>query len=100
MANKIKAPTSITLRKLLNGIKSKKYYTHAAEAFRSLGYRHMTVDISAAPFNIDQRYEAQKLRISQSKRGNLSVFAGKKISVICTTISNNGPRINFWAKAI
>ena len=70
------------------------------DEFDKLGYNNECVDINAAEFDISIRYQEQIVIIPEKKRGNLGAYAGKKCSVICSTISRSGARINFYIKAI
>jgi len=67
--------------------------------FKAAGMIEMSVDITAAPFDINIRYAVQTVTINPKKRGNLAKFAGQKVDVVCTTISRYSPRIIFWIKA-
>lgn len=89
------APTNETLTQIITGISDGKYYTNAISAYRAHGFEPMTVDISAAEFDINIRHSIQTVEIPNSKRGNLSAYAGKTVDVICMNVSRGGPRIEF-----
>lgn len=73
----------------------------AYKLFTSNGYKHMVVDIQTAPFGVNPRFTEQIVDIPENKRGNLSAFKGKKVSVYTTTVAGNGgARINFYIKEI
>ena len=73
---------------------------NANSLFVEKGYEYETVDIKSASFDITRRYTEQIVTIPANKRGNLSKYAGKKVSIFATTISAKGPRIEFYIKAI
>ena len=99
---KTEIPENISLEKALKGIREGIYYKSLLGDNQKLRYglEEMTVDISAAEFGINRRWELQRVEIPSNKRGNLKKFAGKKVDVICTTISRGGPRINFYIKEV
>lgn len=73
----------------------------AHEFLIGLGFKNSICDINAFPTNIDPRWCDRVINIPEKKRGNLSKYAGKKCSVITTTIAGNGgARINFYIKVI
>lgn len=89
------APKNSTLTEIIQGILSGKYYTNAVSAYRAHGFEEMTVDISAAEFDINIRHCIQTVDIPNNKRGNLSAYAGKTVDVIVMNVSRGGPRIEF-----
>lgn len=88
---------------ILQQIASKEILKSSAHSlFLAAGYKDICCDIDAAKgvFNIDSRYSEQVVQIPLGKKGNLAAYAGKKVSIICTTIKRNGPRIQFFIKEV
>ena len=105
MSNKENRKTMGTLRKnaSLESILDSIHYgdllkKDCGQYIVSKGFQYMCVDISAAEFYTDIRYQVQKVYIPEDKKGNLSIFAGKNVEVIVSNIAWNGPRIEFWIR--
>ena len=98
---KQKPRKNASLANVLSGIRLGKYYVSSinGDDYKpKFGFENMTVDIEAAEFDINTRWEVQTVKIPAKKRGNLSDYAGKKVEVIVTTIARTGARINFLIK--
>lgn len=100
---KQKVTSGMTLDNALTSINKGTHYKDlhggSENNFNPLfGLEYMTVDINAAEFDIDIRWNIQTVNIPANKRGNLKKYAGKDVDVICTTVASKGARINFYIK--
>ena len=103
MANpKLTPRKNASLNNILEGICNNKYYVGSLysnhERFK---LKNMQVSISALDFiDIDKRYQIQKTNIPTNKRGNLSEFAGKRVEIILTQVTQMGQRMNLYIKEV
>lgn len=103
MANpKLTPRKNASLNNILEGICSNNYYVGTLysnhERFK---LKNMQVSISALDFiDIDKRYQIQKTNIPTNKRGNLSEFAGKRVEIILTQVTQMGKRMNLYIREI
>lgn len=73
---------------------------NADKLLRENGFSFERVDVNAFIGCISDRWVEQEVVIPEKKTGNLKKYAGKTVVVIPTTIDRNGPRINFYIKAL
>lgn len=99
MQRKQTTPQNLSIDELLTGINDSTYYTHSITHLSRFGFEPMTVDINAAEFSINSRYQVITAEIPKKKRGNLSRYAGKKVEIVIKGINSRGPRVDFYIRA-
>ena len=90
------------IEKVLDAIEAgelKKY--KASSYFYEKGYEALKSSISAVlSFAKDIRWAEQKVKVPQKAKGNLSAYAGSRVSLIITNINRNSPSFEFYIKEI
>ncbi len=98
------APVELPMTEVLAGVQSGVFLASYRENAFHHGFEHVAAGLSTVSsikgVNTKMRHYLQESVIPENQKGNLRKFAGKRVQIICTTITIDGGQINMFVKEI